>query len=171
MRTTDPAAASQDSPAIDAIPLTVPCPPTDQRGAPRPADGNEDGTTACDIGAFERQEGETAIDLLFFTAHPALDHVSLTWQTGSEIDNAGFNLHRATAAEGPYTKLSDTIIPAEGDEISGASYTYTDTDVVKGGTYYYQLEDVDIHGVSTFHGPVSATLEAIRSIYLPIMVK
>src|SRR5262249_31099524 len=46
------------SPAIDAgdavctdangAPLT-----TDQRGKPRPVDGNGDGTRACDIGAFE----------------------------------------------------------------------------------------------------------------------
>ncbi|MFQ5667267.1 MAG: choice-of-anchor Q domain-containing protein [Candidatus Binatia bacterium] len=31
------------------------CPATDQRGAPRPADGNADGTATCDIGAFEVQ--------------------------------------------------------------------------------------------------------------------
>ena len=55
--------------------------------------------------------------------------------------------------------------------MSGASYTYTDTDVVKGVTYYYQLEDVDIHGVSAFHGPVSATPASIRRIYLPLIVK
>ena len=29
------------------------CPPTDQRGALRPADGNADGTFRCDIGAYE----------------------------------------------------------------------------------------------------------------------
>jgi hypothetical protein len=78
------------------------------------------------------------------------------WETASEVDNAGFNLHRATAGDGPYTKLNDALIPAEGDPESGASYTYTDTDVVRGVTYYYMLEDVDIHGVTTLHGPVSA---------------
>jgi len=24
-------------------------------------------------------------------------------------------------------------------------------------TYYYKLEDIDVNGVSTFHGPVTAT--------------
>jgi len=40
------------SPAIDAGDDSQ-CPDTDQRGAPRPADGNADGTRACDIGAYE----------------------------------------------------------------------------------------------------------------------
>lgn len=46
-----------DSPAVDA--LTTGCPLTnftdrDQRGVPRPQDGNNDGASFCDIGAFER---------------------------------------------------------------------------------------------------------------------
>jgi hypothetical protein len=123
------------------------------------------------MGAFERQEGETAIDLLSFTTHPAADHILLSWETGSEVDNAGFNIWRSEVADGPYTKLNDALIPAEGDSESGASYTYTDTDVVKGVTYYYKLEDVDIYGVSTFHGPVSATPGRIHPVYLPLVVK
>ena len=41
------------SPAIDAGDDLV-CPATDQRGEPRPQDGDGDGTYACDIRAFER---------------------------------------------------------------------------------------------------------------------
>jgi hypothetical protein len=45
------------SPLVDAIPSAA-CDPTvttDQRGLPRPADGNDDGTNGCDIGAVELQ--------------------------------------------------------------------------------------------------------------------
>lgn len=42
------------SPAVDAG-ANGSCPATDQRGLPRPADGDEDGTATCDIGAFELQ--------------------------------------------------------------------------------------------------------------------
>jgi predicted outer membrane repeat protein len=39
------------SPAVDAGGAT--CPATDERGVTRTQDGNQDGTAACDIGAFE----------------------------------------------------------------------------------------------------------------------
>ena len=41
-----------NSPAIDAGNCTL---PTDQRRQHRPVDGNQDGTTLCDVGAFEYQ--------------------------------------------------------------------------------------------------------------------
>ena len=40
------------SPAIDAGDAGV-CPPVDILGAPRPADGNGDGSAVCDLGAYE----------------------------------------------------------------------------------------------------------------------
>jgi len=116
-------------------------------------------------------EKPTAIDLLSFAAEAGADHVMLAWETSTEVDNAGFNLWRSEATDGPYAKVNDVLIPAEGDAVSGASYTYDDTDVVQGVTYYYKLEDVDVRGVSTFHGPVSATPGHIHRIYLPLVLK
>jgi hypothetical protein len=41
-----------DSPAIDSADPAS-CPADDQRGTPRPVDGDGDGTASCDVGAFE----------------------------------------------------------------------------------------------------------------------
>lgn len=43
------------SPAIDAVPVGITCPSTDQRGTSRPQDSNLDGVSRCDIGSFERR--------------------------------------------------------------------------------------------------------------------
>ena len=40
----------------------------------------------------------------------------------------------------------------------GADYTYQDDAVATGETYWYWLEDVDVNGVATLHGPVSVTV-------------
>lgn len=47
-------ALAADSPALDSA-LAEACPETDQRGVPRPLDGDGDGAPACDVGAYEAQ--------------------------------------------------------------------------------------------------------------------
>ena len=68
-------------------------------------------------------------------------------------------------------QINTALILAEGDAVSGASYRYVDADVTRGMTYPYRLEKVDVHGVSTLYGPVSATLERIRRSYLPLVLR
>src|SRR5205085_1264438 len=46
-------APRQGSPAIDLVPLTSCFPTVDQRGAPRPLDGDRNAVYKCDAGAFE----------------------------------------------------------------------------------------------------------------------
>jgi len=98
------------------------------------------------------------VDLIAFSAEAFEDTILLEWETASEIDNAGFNLWRIDAEVGQYTRINDFLIPAEGGATWGAAYEYEDHDVDIGMTYYYELEDIDYSGFSTFHGPVSASL-------------
>ncbi|MEZ4770588.1 MAG: hypothetical protein R2844_19465 [Caldilineales bacterium] len=48
----------------------------------------------------------------------------------------------------------------------GTSYSFDDTQVAAGQTWYYWLEDVDLNGATTLHGPVSAALQAPTAVRL-----
>ena len=104
------------------------------------------------------QDTPLLVDLVSFTATGFEDHVLLEWETASEIDNAGFHLWRSETQDGEYFRITEDLIPAEGGLTWGAEYEYDDFDVEAGLIYYYKLEDIDYSGVSTFHGPVSATM-------------
>ena len=72
--------------------------------------------------------------------------VTVTWETASEVDAAGFRLYRSSAPDGPFEIVTPELIPAEGDPLTGASYSYQDRDVRWGRRYYYQLEEVTLDG-------------------------
>ncbi|MCX5903833.1 MAG: DUF1566 domain-containing protein [Proteobacteria bacterium] len=100
--------------------------------------------------------GPTEITLSSFTATPKSVKVILNWSTESEIDNAGFNLYRSESDNGQYIKINALLITAQGSSTQGASYEFMDTNVQNRKTYYYKLEDIDLNGKTTMHGPVSA---------------
>lgn len=82
--------------------------------------------------------------------------INVDWSTATEIDTAGFNIYRSTSPDGPFTQVNDTIISASPDPLTGGTYQFTDTDVVPDQTYYYELEDVEVNGNTTRHGPITA---------------
>ena len=99
----------------------------------------------------------TAVTLESFGAAPLDSAVELAWKTASELRNLGFHLHRSTSAAGPWTRITSSLIPGLGSSPIGRSYSYRDGGLTNGVSYWYRLEDVDASGVSTLHGPVSAT--------------
>ncbi len=104
----------------------------------------------------------TLIQLNYFTAEVTDGIVSLSWTTGAEIDNEGFNILRSTFPNGPYVRINPTIIPAKAISPGGATYSSEDTTVVNGIFYYYKLEEVDTHGYVKQYGPVAALRENIE---------
>ena len=103
----------------------------------------------------------TLVDLASFDAIWEEATVAVRWETLSEIDTEGFHLWRSETEEGTYSKINPEMILSEGSAIHGAVYEFSDLDVQSGLTYWYKLEDLDIYGVSTFHGPVEAVPVAL----------
>lgn len=102
----------------------------------------------------------TSIDLVSFEAKPKARGVRITWETATEIDTLGFNLYRAESLAGVPTRLNDDLIPAgPPGSPTGGSYTWLDQSVQAGHTYYYWLDDVNLGGAATRHGPVSTTVK------------
>ncbi|OQA13769.1 MAG: hypothetical protein BWY63_03366 [Chloroflexi bacterium ADurb.Bin360] len=96
---------------------------------------------------------------------PQGEGILLTWETAAELQNLGFNIYRGESFDGPWTKLNATLIPAQNPGATfGAKYEWLDTGVTPEVTYSYRLEDVDLHGASTFHGPVSAMATGVTSV-------
>lgn len=108
--------------------------------------------------------GYTAVDLMDFSAGARHGNVTVKWTTGTEINNAGFNLYRSSSELGSRTRLNSALIAARGDAVSGGFYSFMDAPGY--GTFYYWLEDVEASGSATLHGPVKVSVGP--SIRLPV---
>ena len=102
----------------------------------------------------------TEVTLVSFIATAHDDgRVLLMWQTGYEADNLGFNIYREEA--GGRTRINPSLVGGSA-LITGlntrltAGWSYSWLDKSHGDTQaQYWLEDVDLKGVSTWHGPVT----------------
>lgn len=103
------------------------------------------------------------VSLASFTAHASRGMVTIDWVTATEINTAGFILHRSMTADGSRVQVTQSLVAAQGNEVTGASYRITDAPGY--GTFYYWLEDVDYSGQSGMHGAVVVkVLPAIRQL-------
>jgi hypothetical protein len=66
--------------------------------------------------------------------------------------------------DGEYVKINSSLIHAKGSPTQGASYKFINKNVKNRKTYWYKLEDVDIHQKNTMRGPVSAMPKLISGI-------
>ena len=118
-----------------------------------------------------------AVTLISFNAYPNLSSlkIKLFWETGSELNFAGFYIQRSLESNSNFTRLVDhynqpIFIPAQGDGGAGAQYVFNDTGVDFGNIYYYRLEMVDLSGMSEFSDIVSASVTSYP-VFLPMLQK
>ena len=101
-----------------------------------------------------------SVDIEAFTAQGRTDHILISWDTGQELDNAGFHLWRGSSnVQSNATRITNGVIPPlNPGQTLGGHYEYEDSTVSSNIIYFYWLEDIDINGNSSFTGPVSANL-------------
>jgi hypothetical protein len=111
--------------------------------------------------------GATSVTLASFTATRLPDgKVRLDWRTGYEVDNVGFRLYREQ--DGKRVRITSSIVPGSallgggrGMSVGGRTYTWSDAvgappEAGPVSDVQYWLEDVDLKGKSTWHGPIVA---------------
>jgi hypothetical protein len=104
-----------------------------------------------------------AVDLVYFGLEDAEDHVLVEWETGNEVTTYGFNIYRSETEEGfSDPPINDTVIEAKWGDVGGA-YSYEDSNVESGVTYYYWLQVLDSDGDHR-EGPESITHGASPSV-------
>jgi uncharacterized repeat protein (TIGR01451 family) len=113
----------------------------------------------------------TKIQLNSFSAHLGTDkngasRTLLTWKTGGESHNLGFNVYREQ--NGSHVRLNSSLIAGSAlmmrgalPKHSGRSYAWIDSSsaasTATSGAQYW-LEDIDVSGTRVMHGPVSASV-------------
>lgn len=74
--------------------------------------------------------------------------VFIRWRTESQQENYGFNIFRATAAGGPWTKVNHEIIGGEGSTNIPKDYCYEDKPLPRGGVFFYKIQSISMTGVT-----------------------
>jgi len=101
----------------------------------------------------------TAVKTNSFKASDTGNGVVLSWKTGEEIRNLGFNVYRDSG--GTKTKINSSLVAGSAllmrdaaPQHGAKSYAWIDPLPVAGALYW--LEDVDLDGTRTMHGPIPA---------------
>jgi len=101
----------------------------------------------------------TAVKTNSFKANDTGNGVVLSWKTGEEIRNLGFNVYRDSG--GTKTKINSSLVAGSAllmrdaaPQHGAKSYAWIDPLPVAGALYW--LEDVDLDGTRTMQGPIPA---------------
>ena len=105
-------------------------------------DKDDKGTPGYDAG------GALPVELSKFGAKrdPLTGQVIVTWETQSELNNAGFFIKRSQQKNAKFVAVNPTMIIGAGTTSEKQTYTYTDTTAKPNIVYYYQIEDVSLDG-------------------------
>ena len=124
---------------------------------------NDSGSCAGNLGYSLTINSPSVINLISFTASAFDKGTLLEWRTGFEADNLGFNVYRDDGAGRKLVNqqvMAGSALTAGSILSAGQSYALWDKGIADCGLRIgdcgnagYWLEDVDLKGTSTWHGP------------------
>jgi hypothetical protein len=107
------------------------------------------GVFASRVARYNDPDNPLPVELVSFRGTATAQGVQLTWQTATELNNAGFEVRRKTAGEDFVTIASyrfDPSLRGKGTTSSTTTYSFVDATVEAGKTYTYRLRSVDYDG-------------------------
>ena len=105
------------------------------------------------IGAYEFG-GVTPVEMVSFSYRHTGEKIFLEWQTATEIENYGFEIHKAVAEKNEFTEINTKdltgwkkigFVEGHGNSNSPKFYSFSDNDPQK-GRLYYRLKQIDNDG-------------------------
>ncbi|MBV6513050.1 MAG: hypothetical protein FMNOHCHN_02575 [Ignavibacteriaceae bacterium] len=97
------------------------------------------------FGSFKAQNTPLPVELIAFTGYVTESGVKLNWQTATEVNNYGFEIHRTLQGSGEDWENIGFVI-GNGNSNSEKSYSFTDGTIVSGIKYLYRLKQIDTDG-------------------------
>ncbi|WP_233635808.1 T9SS type A sorting domain-containing protein [Hymenobacter setariae] len=113
------------------------------------------------------------VELVAFDAKRSGANASITWQTATEKNSAGFEVE--VANDGVKFRKIAFVASKSANSTTAATYSYTDTEAGKSGVRYYRLRQVDLDGqysysptrAVSFAGANDAVVTALSSYPSP----
>lgn len=80
--------------------------------------------------------------------------IVIRWSTASEFENFGYYVYRGLTPTGPFTRVTEAIIPGNGTTSLPQHYRFADSEVEPAIDYFYYVESVDLSGARRRFTPV-----------------
>lgn len=132
---------------------------------------SEDTITAANDLLIVKYDNDTPplpVALTSFTATADGSDVTLSWQTASETNNAGFEILHEVPGQSPLGIIQDSphqllFIPGAGTTTEPKSYTYRIENLTP-GTHTFQLKQIDFNGTFSLSNSISLTI-GVDTVY------
>jgi hypothetical protein len=101
----------------------------------------------------------TPVELNKFEVKRKDDLIELTWQTGTEVNNYGFEIERASYVTSPIQSWEKIgFIEGSGNSISPKDYSFIDVHPSGGSKLIYRLKQIDLNGSFEYYDEVEVEL-------------